>query len=550
MPSTDSQPRDLVGRFWPLAVVSLGGALVLVGLYLRIRQLCGGSLVYGLDDAYIHLAIAANLVEHGSWGVNAGEFSSTSSSLAWPLVLAALRAVTGIADHGPMVISAVLVAVILVRADAMIARRTELPPWARAVALAALFVVTPMPELVFDGMEHLLHVWFTLELLDRASRGLATLDEGSGDPGLGRRDGIALVVLAFLITTVRYEAVFLVGAIASVLATRRRWALAGAMIGAAALPIVVYGVIATSQGWPFVPTGLLLKTAVLEETAVETIRRMFNEFAAKIPGGLPLVAAVTAGLLANALGAPGRDRAERVDLHAMLLFALAVIPHLVLANLGNLFRYEAYLYAGGVLVMAGPVGRLAATLWSRAKAASRPWVRVTLLLVAVGLPGFTLAQRGAAALLATPLTSLDIYGQQIQMARFVQRYYPQGPVAINDIGAISYYTDAHVLDIVGLASREVATIHLANEDFAIRIGEEARSEGVRVALVYEPWLGDPPDGWLEVATWTVEEKIVLGWPTVTFYAVDPAEYEGLLAALYEFSRELPANVEFELADSP
>lgn len=545
MTSNGSQPRDLVGRSWPLAAALVGGAAVLVALYAIIRKLCGGALVYGLDDAYIHLAIAANLVDHGTWGVNAGEFSSTSSSLSWPLVLAALRAVTGIADHGPMVVSAVLVVVILVRADAMLLRRTQLPAWARAVTLGALFFLTPMPELVFDGMEHLLHVWFVLELLDRASTSLAALDEGEG---LGRFDRAALVALSFLGVTVRYEAVFLVGGIAALLAVRRRWGLAAAMVLAAAAPIVVYGAIASSRGWPFVPTGLLLKTALLEETTVETLRRMFNEFAAKIPGALPLVAAVSAGLVANALRGPARARGERVDLHAMLLFGLAVVPHLVLANLGNLFRYEAYLYAGGIFVMAGPAYQLALLLRARVTGSSRPWLSAALLVVAVGLPGFTVAQRGAAALAATPLTSLDIHRQQIQMARFVERYYPRDTVAINDIGTISYFTDAAVLDIVGLASREVAAVHLSREDFTERIDALARAEGVRVALVYEPWLGDPPSGWREVASWTVPDRVVLGWPTVTFFAVDPAEYDDLLASLYAFSTELPAGVEFELAD--
>ena len=46
----------------------------------RIRQDTGATLVYGLDDAYIHMAIAKNLARHGVWGVTPFHFASASSS--------------------------------------------------------------------------------------------------------------------------------------------------------------------------------------------------------------------------------------------------------------------------------------------------------------------------------------------------------------------------------------------------------------------------------------------------------------------------------------
>ena len=60
--------------FWPVAVCVVI-LLATVATVLNIaRQRTGGGLVYGLDDPYIHMAMAKNLARHGVWGVNATEF--------------------------------------------------------------------------------------------------------------------------------------------------------------------------------------------------------------------------------------------------------------------------------------------------------------------------------------------------------------------------------------------------------------------------------------------------------------------------------------------
>ena len=539
---TRSKLADRMANRWPIVASLAVAASVLAFFHARILQSCGGELVYGLDDAYIHLTIARNLVEHGSWGINVGEFASTSSSLLWPALLAVVRAATGVGTSAPMWLSILLVGVVLVRADVLLARRSGLPGWGRALVLIALFAFTPMPELVFNGMEHLLHVWLSIEFLDRVGR-LLTSASGPDEGGAtGRRDALALIALCVLLPAVRYEALFQVAALVAVLAWRRHWRMVLVTAMAAALPVLAYGLWATSEGWPFIPSGLLLKTVAIEETGLEALRRLFNEFAAKVPGALPIVAAISFGLIRHASRATVAEPAERAALDTMLVFALSALAHLSLANLGNLFRYEAYLYAGALFVLSPALWSILRTFWSESRSQSQPWLRVALMALALGLPGFTVLQRGVASTLVVPLTSRDIYRQQIQMARMLERSSPDAVIAINDIGAISYYTDATILDIVGLASRDIASIHLDDRDFSAEIGRVAREHGVALAAVYEPWLGDPPADWRLAGEWTVPDKVVLGWPTVTFFSVAADARWRLVDGLNEYDHELPPEV--------
>ena len=82
--------------------------LLLIVVAVRLQLLVagtGGALVYALDDAYIHLAMARNFAEHGTWGINPDGFANTTSSLLWTLLLSlGLRMGWGV--YTPLVLGA------------------------------------------------------------------------------------------------------------------------------------------------------------------------------------------------------------------------------------------------------------------------------------------------------------------------------------------------------------------------------------------------------------------------------------------------------------
>ena len=59
--------------------VVLSAAEWLLGMYLA-----DGAFTYPLDDAYIHLALARNIAENGTWGIEKGVPVFASSSPLYP----------------------------------------------------------------------------------------------------------------------------------------------------------------------------------------------------------------------------------------------------------------------------------------------------------------------------------------------------------------------------------------------------------------------------------------------------------------------------------
>src|SRR5207302_1054741 len=107
----------------------------------------------------------------------------------------------------------------------------------------------------------------------------------------------------------------------------------------------------------------------------------------------------------------------------LLVAASVIVLHVLFAQTGWLFRYEAYAVALALVALAGPL------LEHRA--------RIRPLLVPLALVLLPVMVRGAGALRAVPRASANIYEQQMQMARFVAQYYGGRRVVLGDIGAVS-----------------------------------------------------------------------------------------------------------------
>jgi hypothetical protein len=170
-----------------------------------------------------------------------------------------------------------------------------------------------------------------------------------------------------------------------------------------------------------------------------------------------------------------------------------------------------------------------------------------VIALAAAIAVLPLVWRGATALRDMPTAMVNIYQQQYQMGLFVREFYSGRAVALNDVGLVDYLADIDCLDLAGLAQLEIGRAIRQRRYDADVIARVTDRAGVRVGIVYDPWLrqavpGMLPGSWTRVGSWQIHHNIVCGWDSVSFYAAVPEETGPLKSHLRAFSSQLPREV--------
>ncbi len=516
--------------------------VVLIVLYIVCRQAADGHFAYVLDDPYIHMAMAKNLARHGVWGITPFEFTSSSSSPLWTLAIGGCFAALGPAAWLPLLLNVALATALLAVAGGLLCR-AGMAPARVGMALLAIVFFTPLPALVCTGMEHVGHALLSVVTAWAAAGWLS--DSSRTGRARGRR---WLLMLLPLLTATRYEGLFLAAVITLGCLVRRRWAEAALFPAAALAPVALCGAISVANGSYWLPNSVLLKGSLLDlQSPLGVLRALglaAREKLVRQPHMLLLVA--TLALLWWHRRRGQTESSER----GQLLLALALgttLLHMQFASVGWFYRYEAYLVAlalFAVSVVHGPPGSGAAAHPLRARVVAYPVLLTTAFLV--GRAGLSLVDTAPAA--------ASIQRQQVQMGRFLDRYYRGESVAANDVGAINYLADLRCLDLTGLACAEVARARLARRYDAATVDRLATAAGVRIALVYDSWFEygterGLPERWVKVGEWKLHRRtknVGADSDTVSFFAVEPSAAAELAAQLTEFGSELPAAVDQRL----
>jgi hypothetical protein len=135
---------------------------------------------------------------------------------------------------------------------------------------------------------------------------------------------------------------------------------------------------------------------------------------------------------------------------------------------------------------------------------------LSAVLIALGLTTTNLY-----AVQALDRASLAAYKMKYAVAQFAHLYYYRYGITSDDIGMISFFTDANYVDLSGLASARIARIR--NDRFynPALVKHLSDVQGVKLAVISNHYDKGLPDNWLRMASWNISGK-----ETWTFYCTD------------------------------
>ncbi len=523
------------------AAALLGAGLAGLALYLLYAQRAAGNFGFPLDDSWIHLQIARNVATGHGWSYNPGEPTGASTTPLWVLLITPLFWLPGdvtawvkAAGSGLFLANIFLAADLAQRAtgDRRVAWLTGLlTAWGPTAVWGAL-----------SGME--VHLYLLLALLGLRA---ALVAGARGRPGYAATAWLALAGWARPEVWALTPAVW--GYLGFVRSARtehfqpprgqaawRPWAphllIAGASIAAffafnrwisgQPLPGAWYAKTAFGDG----DTPLNLAAALLHFGG-----QLMSNVQAAVYSQNPWLA-VTLALGGLALWQAGPR--PRRGLILLLAAAAAAMLAAAAADLGSIglqsYRRGAHLIAClNVLAAAGAVA-----LWDAASAgrrrdapqAGRRRTSAWLLAAAVLAMQFAGLRQGA-ILYADNVRSIN--GGDVAAARWLAANTPaDASVAVNDIGAIAYFSGRRIVDLVGLASPDVvavtATSQPGSAEREARLRDLLLAGGVDYVVIFPQWFPhlarDP--ALVEVARFTVPGATALAYDTVVVYRLAAA----------------------------
>lgn len=504
------------GHLTPVFAAVSGLFLLLVlGELVAVLVINKGHLVYTLDDPYIHLALAENLLQ-GHYGVNPGENSAPSSSIIWPFVIAPLA----MFEATPLVanvLSSLVSLWLFVKMLGLFMGR-----WWVAGLSALLILITNMVGLVFTGMEHSLQVTMTLLVV----YGMLV------DVRTGQVKWWFLVALT-VAPLVRYECLTVSGAALLYLALGRKFKPA-ILTGLVLIVLLAsFSFFLLHLGLDALPNSVISKSEVVQQKAglvsvgdnllkALKYRQTFLLFL----GALPLCAF------------PFFKQGSRKN-HLAMVMVPAIGGHLLGGRFAYYHRYEIYIWVAMLMVNISlyyPLFR--DQLLSHRQPGGRG-----IFFACVGLALTFAGQPYIMGLRTLPVASNNIHEQHYQMHRFAVDFFNE-PVAVSDLGYVAYKNPNYVRDLWGLGAATSMWELMKRPELAW-IEDVEGDPPIGLIMIYEEYFSGIPDDYIKVGDLKLSRpRITPAGSEVAFFAVGAAAYARIQPLVEPFQASLPPGVEF------
>jgi len=447
-----------VRQRWPYAIAVVA-ALTVAGVYLARELAVGPALGFPLDDAYIYMTYAKQIARfHPFTYFDGGGYSAGATSMLWPLVLAPMWALGlrgALLGWGVFVLCAALLATSACLAVAISRRVLGEARGAATGVLAAVLVVTSGTASwgYLSGMEVPLAATLVL------ATSLRMLDEGAARPST------LLLVLLAATSVARPELGLLVaGVVVARAALRPREALRWLAPLAAPLAVAATNQLLIGHA---APNTAIVKSQIYLPgfewgawiaTAKHELHKLLEGLFWSGLGGLEPLWLPRLTLLAWLVGAARlfvwAARARRLAGALVLILAPAAV-FLVVIVVSGLWRFQNYRYLAPILPAILVVCALGLALPARLPTAAT---------VAGALALAVAAAVGDRAFLDRDLRiyaqgARDNNAQVVRIGRWIDANLPPDAlVALHDVGAVGYYSNRRLLDVIGLITNGQAEV--------------------------------------------------------------------------------------------
>jgi hypothetical protein len=473
-----------VARAWRHdLLVALSAVAPLAVFVARERQIAGAA-GFPLDDAWIHLHFARNLAEGAGFAYNPGVSVAGSTAPLWTLLLAAVSAALG-----PSLLATKALGTAAAVAAAVLTRRAAVA-WgaAPAAALAAAVALAwsgPLLWGALSGMEVALAAALVAAALLAHARGqTAWTALAAALAVLARPEALLLtpLLLGARALTLRRVAVF-AGVTAAVLAPAVWFSVVtvGSPVPATAAAKVEGGLLGWLAGareppwlmlvarpWQYARAWIGWLAGIDWVLPLVLVPGVWFAWRRHGPALGVLTLALAVHPLAMAWLAAYRDPAFQEGRYSIQLLPLVFL----LAAIG--------LEGAGAPLQTAPFARGATGVHPTRGTYRGAWrwgARVALLLFAL-VPLARAADRYAWAV-------QNINAMQVHLGRWVERHVPPtSRIALNDIGAIAYFSRRPVIDLMGLVTPDIIPYRRQGEAGVIRYVAEHCPDYV---IVFPAW---------------------------------------------------------------